>query len=199
MTVFVDPLDPQDPHPSTVAALRSWAAEGLGHHTTSALHARRWITNFESDREMRFPAIEVARTTRKGRFRRYPRKPKPYESALGLRVDLINQDVRLESAVCRHSAFLGSTAIPTVYSGSWFLLQSEAETSFTLVCPCGGTRARFDRELDFTRMAWCQSCRYGAVPGEGPLEAGARAFEAVDEGVDALQAERENRREDLPG
>ena len=215
MTVFLDPLDPQDPYPSTVAAFRGWAAEGLGHHTTSVIHARRWITKFESDKEVRFPALEVERTTRKGRLRMYPRRPRSYDSALSLRVDLINQDVRLESAVlseageplseprrlgdylamlCRASPFLDSTAVPTVYCGSWFLLQSQAVTSFTIICPCCGTHAHFDRELDFTRIAWCQSCRYGAVLGEDPLEAGARAFEAVDEGVDALATERENRR-----
>jgi len=208
MTVFVDPVDGQDPYPEKVAALRGWAAEGLAHHTTSMLHARRWITNFASDGGTRFPALEVERTARKGRLDRYPRKPRSYDSALSLRIDLINQDVRLESAVlreaghplveprrlgdyvamlCRDYAFLGSAPVPTVYCGSWFLLQSRELTSFTLLCPCCGIHAHFDRELDFVRMAWCQRCRYGAVLGEDPQQAGARAFEAVDEGLTMLE------------
>jgi hypothetical protein len=207
MTVIVDPLYAGESFPSTVKALRGWAAEGLVQHTTSTLHARRWMTYFRESHNVEFPELEVERTERKGRLGRYPRKPMKYSSALSLRVDLINQEIRLESAVlseagepvdeprclgdylamlCKDAALFGSARVPTVYSGSWFLLQSRTQTSFTLLCPCCGTQAQFDGEIDLARMAWCQSCRYGAYDDQDPLDAGADVLKAVDEGLAML-------------
>jgi hypothetical protein len=79
--------------------------------------------------------------------------------------------------------------VRTVYSGGWFLLQSPDPMTFILMCPVCGTSERFERELDFARMAHCRSCRYGWILGEEPFDAGARAFEAVDFGLDRLWPE----------
>jgi hypothetical protein len=79
--------------------------------------------------------------------------------------------------------------VRTVYSGGWFLLQSPELSTFVLMCPVCGTNERFERELDFVRMAHCRSCGYGRIMGEDPMNAGARAFEAVDDGLDLLWPE----------
>ena len=95
----------------------------------------------------------------------------------------------LAQACSELALYRNEAPVRTVYSGGWFLLQSPEPATFILMCPVCGTSERFERELDFARMAHCRSCAYGRILGEEPFNAGARAFAAVDDGLDRLWPE----------
>jgi hypothetical protein len=205
-------LDERDEGQSSTATavasdLNGWVVDGLTQNTRSIIHTRRWLRALARSAMNAEIPLDVERTDRRGRHGERPRRPKRYENIAMLRAELACQDVGLWCEVlaideqprrgltvgeflaqlCSATACYGSNVpVPTVYSDGWFLLQSPEPTTFILLCPVCGTTERFERELDFDRMAWCRACGYGHVMGAERGSAGAQAFAAVDAGLDLL-------------
>jgi len=210
-TLLLDQIDSAEPSTTALAGrLNGWAVDGLTQNTETAIHTRRWLRALERSAMNVESALDVERTARRGRHGERARKPKRYERLSHLRAELACQNIRLTSQMlaiderpgrglsvgeflahlCSKIPLYGSDVpVRTVYSGGWFLLQSPGLTTFILLCPVCETSERFERELDFHRMAHCRSCGYGRILGEDPGDAGARAFEAVDDGLDLLWPE----------
>jgi hypothetical protein len=207
-SLILNQIDESKPANAAVASdLHGWAVDGLTQNTRTAVHTRRWLRALQRSAMNVEIALDVERTARRGRHSARARIPKRYKGLSYLRAELACQNINLTSHVlginerrqdglsvgellahlCSNMAFYRNEApVPTVYSGSWFLLQAPELTTFILMCPVCGTSERFERELDFARMAHCRSCGYGRILGEDPMNAGARAFEAVDDGLDRL-------------
>jgi hypothetical protein len=208
LTVILNENEETESSAATLAGqLRGWAVDGLTQNTSTAVQTRRWIRALERSAMNVEIALDVERTPRRGRHSERPRKPKRYERLSYLRAELACHDVDLDCHVlaidgrsrgeltvgellarlCSSMAlYRNEEPVPTVYSGGWFLLQSPEPTTFVLMCPICGTSDRFERELDIVRMGHCGSCRYGSVLDEEPWDAGARAFAAVDDGLDLM-------------
>jgi hypothetical protein len=206
-TINVMPLEGRDAYPASVKdQLAGWAVEGLAQANNNRVHLPRWERYLEQNfQDLDLGNVLVERTPRRGILGRYERHPRVYERLFDLRVAIINQETRLECRVlsihgeprdmrlgdylavlCTEVSALAKEPAPTVYAGSWFLLQSLEPAAFILLCPCCGSQALF-RTIEIERYAWCERCRYGAVAGESQMEAGARAFAAIDEGLDQLR------------
>ena len=201
------PLEGRDPYPASVTnQLAGWAVEGLAQDNDDRVHIPRWRRYLEhSLRDFDLHKVLVERTKRRGFLGQYERKPRTYETLFDLRVAIINQETRLESRVlslggkstdmrlgdylarlCADVPALGNKPAPTVYSGSWFLLQSSEAATCILLCPCCGSQAFF-RAVEIERAAWCERCRYGAIDGDSRWDAGEQAFEAIVEGMNQLR------------
>ena len=100
-TIRVMPLEGRDPYPASVKdQLAGWAVEGLAQANNKRVHLLRWERFLEHNfQDFDLGKVLVERTPRRGILGRYERKPRTYERLFTLRVDIINQETRLECRV----------------------------------------------------------------------------------------------------